>query len=295
MARAIWSGTISFGLVSIPVKLYSAVQRKAVRFNQLDSEGLDRIQQQRVNARTGAEVPFERIVKGYEVTPDRYVVIEPRELEALDPKRSREIALEDFVDAAEIKPVFYDATYYVVPAEGGAKPYRLLVEAMTAAGKVGIARFVLRSKEYLVALRPAGDVIELSTMLFADEIADPGVLEELAAVQDVEVGKRELEIAGQLIGSLSADFEPSQYHDEYRERVMDLIERKAQGEQIEVAKPHEEQAGPVPDLMAALKASLDAAGKGKAKDGRKPAKPRPATGKKPARRAAPPARAAKKS
>ena len=282
MARAIWSGTISFGLVSIPVKLYSAVQRKAVRFNQLDGEGLDRIQQQRVNARTGDEVPFERIVKGYEVTPDRYVVIEPRELDALDPRRSREIAIEDFVDAGEIRPIFYDSTYYVVPAEGGAKPYRLLIDAMAASGKVGVARFVLRSKEYLVALRPAGDVLELSTMLFADEIADPGVLDELEAVRDVTAGKREVAIAEQLIGSLTAPFEPSQYHDEYRQRVLDLIERKAQGEQIEVTKTPEAQSAPVPDLMAALKASLEAAqgGTGKSAPARKPAAKKPA--KKPA-------------
>ena len=282
MARAIWSGTISFGLVSIPVKLYSAVQRKAVRFNQLDGEGLDRIQQQRVNARTGDEVPFERIVKGYEVTPDRYVVIEPRELDALDPRRSREIAIEDFVDAGEIRPIFYDSTYYVVPAEGGAKPYRLLIDAMAASGKVGVARFVLRSKEYLVALRPAGDVLELSTMLFADEIADPGVLDELEAVRDVTAGKREVAIAEQLIGSLTAPFEPSQYHDEYRQRVLDLIERKAQGEQIEVTKTPEAQSARVPDLMAALKASLEAAqgGTGKSAPARKPAAKKPA--KKPA-------------
>lgn len=259
MARAIWSGTISFGLVSIPVKLYSAVQRKAVRFNQLDGDGLDRIQQQRINARTGDEVPYERIVKGYEVTPERYVVVEPRELDALDPRRSREIALEGFVDAAEIAPIFYDSTYYVVPAEGGAKPYRLLVAAMTASGKVGIARFVLRSKEYLVALRPAGEVLELSTMLFADEIADPSGLEELGAVAEVEVGERELAVAEQLIGSLTEPFDASKYRDEYRERVLELIERKAQGEQIEVTAAPQAAPAPVPDLMAALKASLEAA------------------------------------
>ena len=275
MARAIWSGTISFGLVSIPVKLYSAVQRKTVRFNQLDGEGLDRIQQQRVNSRTGDEVPYERIVKGYEVTPGRYVVIEPRELDALDPKRSREIALEGFVDAAEIPPILYDATYYVVPAEGGAKPYRLLIAAMQSSGKVAIARFVLRSKEHLVALRPAGEVLELSTMLFADEVSDPSGLEELGAVGEVEVGAREQEIAEQLIASLTEPFEPGRYRDEYRERVLDLIERKAQGEQVDVAEPGQPAAEPVPDLMAALKASLEAAGKG--------AKPAPKRRKAPAK------------
>ena len=288
MARAIWSGTISFGLVSIPVRLYSAVQRKNVRFNQLDSDGLDRIQQRRVNARTGEEVPFERIVKGYEVTPDRYVVIEPAELDALDPKRTREIALEDFVDAAEIAPIFYDATYHVVPADGGAKPYRLLVEAMTAAGKVGVARFVMRSKEYLVALRPAGDVLQLSTLLFADELADAEDLDEVEAVRDIEVGERELAMADQLIGSLTAPFEPDRYRDEYRARVLDLIERKAQGEQIDVARVADAEPTAVPDLMAALKASLAANAKSKAttpaakpaaKRERVPAKAKPAAAK----------------
>ena len=258
MARAIWSGTLTFGLVTIPVKLYSAVQRKTVRFNQLDSDGLDRIQQKRVNARTGDEVPFERIVKGYEVTPERYIVIEPGELDALDPKRSREIELEDFVDASEIAPIFYDATYHLAPAEGGAKPYRLLVEAMTQSGKVGIARFVLRSKEYVVALRPAGDALELSTMLFADEIADPRRLEELDGLSEIEVGPRELAIANQLIDALSASFEPGKYRDEYRERVLALIDAKAEGQQIEVAPAVDEPASPTPDLMAALKASLAA-------------------------------------
>ena len=299
MARAIWSGTISFGLVAIPVKLYSAVQRKSVRFNQLDGEGLDRIQQQRVNARTGDEVPFERIVKGYEVTPDRYVVIEPRELDALDPRRTREISLEGFVDAAEIPPIFYDSTYYVVPAEGGAKPYRLLIEAMAASEKVAIARFVMRSKEYLVALRPSQDVLQLSTMVFADEIADPGKLDELEAVADVTVADREVKMAGQLIDSLSVSFDPSQYHDEYRERVLEMIERKAQGEQVDIAAPAEPDAVPVPDLMAALKASL-AATKDKAEPSaaKQPPAKRRAPAAKPAatkaKAAKAPARAARK-
>ncbi len=295
MARAIWSGTISFGLVAIPVKLYSAVQRKAVRFNQLDGEGLDRIQQQRVNARTGDEVPYERIVKGYEVTPDRYVVIEPRELDTLDPRRTREISLEGFVEAAEIPPIFYDSTYYVVPAEGGAKPYRLLIEAMAAAEKVAIARFVMRSKEYLVALRPSGGVLQLSTMVFADEIADPGRLDELEAVADVTVAERELAMAGQLIDSLSVSFDASQYHDEYRERVLEMIERKAQGEQIDVSAPAQPDAAPVPDLMAALKASLAATkDKGAAAAEKAPAKRRAPAAKPAAKAAKAPARAARK-
>lgn len=258
MARAIWSGTLTFGLVTIPVKLYPAVQRRTVRFNQLDGEDGSRIQQRRVNSRTGEEVPYERLVKGYEISPDRYVVITQDELDALDPARTRTIEIEDFVDAAEIDPVFYDATYWVTPGAGGAKPYRLLLDAMRESGRVGIARVVLRTKEYLVALRPTEGALQLSTLLFADELVDAGSLEDLEAVSDADATDRELAIAEQLIGSLESPFEAGRYRDDYRERVLDLVERKAQGEQIEVAAPAEQPAGPVPDLMSALRASLDA-------------------------------------
>ena len=258
MARAIWSGTLTFGLVTIPVKLYPAVQRKTVRFHQLDGENLARIQQRRVNSSTGEEVPYERLVKGYEVTPDRYVVITPDELDSLDPKRTRTIEIEDFVDGSQIDPILYDSTYYVAPAAGGAKPYRLLLDAMAETGKVGIARFVMRTKEYLVALRPADGTLELSTMLFADEVSDPSALEELAAVSETETSARELDVAKQLIGSLAAEFDLTRYKDDYRQRVLSLVERKAQGEQVEVITEPEAAPSPVPDLMSALKASLDA-------------------------------------
>ncbi|HEX6944696.1 MAG TPA: Ku protein [Casimicrobiaceae bacterium] len=293
MARSIWSGTISFGLVTIPVKLYPAVQRKTVRFNQLDGEDRSRIQQKRVNARTGEEVPYERLVKGYEIAPDQYVVIEPSELDALDPKRTRTIEIEDFVDAAQIDPILYDSTYYVAPATGGAKPYRLLVAAMHETGKVAVARIVLRTKEYLVALRPTGDNLELSTMLFSDEVVDPGSIEELADGADLKASAREVEIAKQLIASLEADFEPDRYRDEYRDRVLDLIERKAAGEEIAIVEAPAEEAAPAPDLMSALKASLDAV---RAGDGPIPAgdgsgggaaKPKPSRAKKPAAKKAP--------
>ncbi len=291
MARAIWSGTLTFGLVTIPVKLYPAVQRKNVRFNQLDGEDNARIQQRRVNSRTGEEVPYDRLVKGYELTPDRYVVITQDELDAIDPKRTRTIEIEDFVEGSQIDPIFYDTPYYVAPAEGGAKPYRLLLEAMDQTGKVGIARIVLRTKEYLVALRPAGGVLEMSTMLFADEVVDPAKLDELAAADEVQTAARELDIAKQLIDSLAADFDHSRYKDEYRERVLDLVERKAQGEQIEIPAAAEAASSPVPDLMSALKASLDAAREKTPpapapKKARRPAQKKPAAAKKPAAKAA---------
>lgn len=293
MARALWSGTLTFGLVTIPVKLYPAVQRRTVRFNQLDGEDHSRIQQRRVNARTGEEVPYERLVKGYELTPDRYVVITPEELESLDPKRSRTIEIEDFVDVAEIDPILYDAPYYVAPAEGGAKPYRLLLDAMAQTGRVGIARIVLRTKEHVVALRPTGPVLEMSTLLFADEVVDPAKIEELGAAAEIEPVKRELDIAKQLIGSLAAEFDPSRYRDEYRERILDLIERKAQGEQIEIPAAVETAASPVPDLMSALKASLDAAREKSSAPAAKP-QARKAQAKKPAAARKPAAGAAAK-
>jgi DNA end-binding protein Ku len=281
MARAIWSGTLSFGLVTIPVKLYPAVQRKAVRFNQLDGEDNSRIQQRRVNSSTGEEVPYDRLVKGYEISPDRYVVITQDELDSLDPVRSRTIEIEDFVDGAEIDPILYDATYYLAPGAGGAKPYRLLLDAMRESGRVGIARVVLRTKEYLVAVRPADGALQLTTLLFADEVVDARGVEELEAVAEAQASARELGIAEQLIGSLAGPFEPERYTDEYRARILDLIERKAQGEQIEIVTAPAEAESPVPDLMSALKASLDAVREREPR----PAAKKPAAGKRTARKA----------
>jgi DNA end-binding protein Ku len=277
MPRAIWSGAISFGLVNVPVKLYSAVSRKTVRFHQLNGDTQSRIQQKRVDAQSGEEVPYERIVKGYEVSPDRYVVIEPEELEALDPAKTRTIDILDFVDEDEIDPIFYDHPYYLVPGAGAEKAYRLLLDAMEEAGKVAIAKVVIRSKESLVAIRPAADVLTMSTMLFHDEVVPVDRLDELPqADKATKASKRELDMAEQLIGSLTSDFDPEKYRDEYRERVLDLIERKAEGEEIAVSAAPAEEAKPVPDLMAALEASIKAA-KGEDEDGkgaRKPARKR---------------------
>src|ERR1700716_530205 len=205
MPRAIWSGAISFGLVNVPVKLYSAVSRKTVRFHQLNGETQSRIQQKRVDAQTGEEVPYERIVKGYEVSPDRYEV-----LEALDPEKTRTIDIVDFVDEDDIDPIFYDHPYYLVPAPGAEKAYRLLLDAMEQAGKVAIAKVVIRSKESLVAIRPAGDVLTMSTMLFHDEVVPVDRLDELPqADKATKATKRELDMAEQLIGSPTARFPPA--------------------------------------------------------------------------------------
>jgi DNA end-binding protein Ku len=255
MPRAIWSGAISFGLVNVPVKMYSATSPKTVRFHQLSSKTGSRIKQKRVDPSTGDEVAFEDIVKGYELTPDRYVLIEPEELEALDPKATKTIDIEEFVDLAEIDPIYYDHSYYLAPATGGAKAYRLLLDAMREAGKVAIGKVVIRSKQQLCALRPIGDAMGLSTMLFGDEVLSPDRLDELDDVSEAEASQRELKMAQQLIDSLSADFDPSKFKDEYRERVLELIERKANGEEIAV-QPQAEEEAPAPDLMAALEASL---------------------------------------
>ncbi|MDX6700710.1 MAG: end-binding protein Ku [Baekduia sp.] len=257
MPRSIWTGAISFGLVTVPVKLYSAVNRKTVRFNQLNAKTGSRINQKRVDASTGEEVAYEDLVKGYEISSDRYVVIEPAELEAVEPKKTKTIDIEDFVDLSEIDPIFYDHPYYLAPAAGGAKPYRLLLEAMRETNKVAIAKVVIRSKESLVAIRPAGDVLEMATMLFADEIVDPQRIDDVPTADDVETSQRELDIAKQLVESLAGEFEPAKYSDTYREAVLAMIEKKAAGEEIAI-QPEAEEAAPVPDLMSALKASLDA-------------------------------------
>ena len=259
MPRSIWSGAISFGLVNVPVKLYSAVSRKTVRFHQLNGETGNRIQQKRVDPETGEEVPYEQIVKGYELTRDRYVLINPDELDALDPEKTRTIDIEDFVDLDEIDPVYYDHPYYLVPDTGATKAYGLLLNAMKESGKVAIARVVLRSKEQLVAIRPDRDgrLLMMETMIFADEVVPKADLDGLPEAEELKVSEREVAMAQQLIESLATDFEPERYRDEYREKVLELIERKAQGEEI-VVQPEAPQPAKVPDLMAALEASLAA-------------------------------------
>jgi DNA end-binding protein Ku len=294
MPRAIWTGAISFGMVTVPVKLYSAVNRKTVRFHQLSGKSGIRVSQKRIDPQSGEEVPYESIVKGYEIAPDRYVVIEPGELETLQPKKTKTIEIEDFVELSQIDPMYYDHPYYLAPGPGGAKPYRLLLEAMRDTNKVAIARVVIRSKEQLVAVRPMGDALGMATMLFADEVLPPDRIDELADAAEVKTTKRELDVAKQLVESLAGDFEPEKYHDTYRADVLAMIERKAQGEEIAVQPAPEEISEPAPDLMSALKASLEAvraregdgAGKRRKPAAKKPAAKAAAAAKKPAARKA---------
>jgi DNA end-binding protein Ku len=227
-------------------------------------------------------VPYERLVKGYEIGPDRYVVVEPEELEALEPRRTRTIDILDFVELADIDPIFYDHPYYLAPAAGGSKPYKLLLDAMRETGKVAIAKVVIRQKEALVAVRPHGDLLQMDTLIYFDEIVPQDRIDELPD-ESVEVTDRELAIAKQLVESLATGWQPDQYSDEYREKVLQLIEQKASGEEIAV-QPQQEEAAPVPDLMSALKASLDAV---KGPGGGGDAKPAPKAKRAPAKRKTP--------
>ena len=257
MARSIWGGAISFGLVNVPVKLFTAVRKKDVRFHQLHRPDGARINQKRVCSNDGDEVAYEDIVKGYEIAKGQYVIVDPEELDALDPESTHTIDIEDFVQLDQIDPLFFDASYYVVPDARGEKAYRLLLESMKEAGKVGIARVVMRTKQYLVAIRPVEDALVMSTMNFADEVVPESELEGLPG-SSANVSDRELTMAKQLIESLSTDFDPGKYHDTYREKVLELIEQKAEGKEV-VAPPEPKAATPVVDLMAALEASLAAA------------------------------------
>jgi DNA end-binding protein Ku len=286
VARSIWSGAISFGLVNVPVKLYNAVQRKNIQFNQLHAADHGRIQQRRVCSLDGEEVAFEDLVKGYEFSPGQYVVVEPEELEAVAAKKTRLIEVEQFIDLDEVDPLMFDSSYYVAPAPGAAKPFRLMVDAMREAGKVGIGRFVLRQKEHLVALRVQGDALVLVTLVYADEVVPAASLEDAGDGQ-ADVSERELAMARQLIEMLSAPFDAERFHDEYREALLALIERKVTGQEIAIAPPPSEPAA-VPDLMAALQASVEAlAGNGSGTPKRaapKQAAPKQAARAKPAAR-----------
>lgn len=261
MARATWSGQISFGLVNVPVKLFTAARSHDVRFRQINRQTGARVRRQRVDARTGEEVPREEIVKGYD-TDGSYVTVDPEEVDELRPDGDRTISIEDFVDLSDIEPIYYDRPYYLMPDGAAArKPYRLLVEAMEDRGKAAIAHFVMRSKEHLAAIRPREGVLLLSTMRYADEVVDPEDLD--TDIGEVEVTDRELDMAEQLIDSLVTDFDPSTYHDRFQEQLRELIERKAEGEEPVVEAVEEEAGGEVIDLMEALEQSLHGARSGR--------------------------------
>ena len=245
---------MSFGLVNVPVKMTTATSAKDVRFHQLHDADNGRISQKRVCSLDGEEVEYSHIVKGYDLGGGRYVVVEPEELASIDVEATRNIDIEEFVDLADIDPVYFEKSYYLVPDGRAEKPYALLVETMQRCGKVALGRFVLRTKQYLAALRARDGVLVLSTMLYPDEVVDPGEL-EVPSAANTAPRERAPNMAAQLVESLSAEFDPGKYHDEYREKVLAMIEAKAEGEIVTQPEPAVE-AAPVVDLMAALEASL---------------------------------------
>ncbi|HYZ99531.1 MAG TPA: Ku protein [Acidimicrobiales bacterium] len=281
MPRAMWSGAISFGLVNIPIKLFTAVSRKNVSFNQIDTKTGSRIQNRKVSAATGEEVPSEAIAKGYPLSSGEYVLVGDDELAALDPEATRTIDIEQFVDLTEIDPVYYDSAYYVAPEKAAQKPYALLTRAMEEQGKVAVARLVMRTKQYLAALRPKDGMLVMSTMVYADEVNDPKQLEGVDGVGEVEVAERELRMAEQLIESLTEPWEPGRYEDTHRNQVLELIERKAAGEEVvATAAPAAEEK--VVDLMAALEASVAEAKEARSRHPSAKAGKKPGDGAKPA-------------
>ncbi|HEY5245483.1 MAG TPA: Ku protein [Acidimicrobiales bacterium] len=266
--RTIWSGSLSFGLVNVPVGLYPATADKSIHFNQFEEGTSDRIRYKKVNERTGEEVSTDRIVRGVDVGGGEYVMVTDDELEASEPERSHEVEVIGFIDLDEIDPVYFRASYYLAPTSGGAdKAYALLRAAMKRSNKVAIASLIMRNKEYLVAIRPNGDGLVLETLYFADEIRALGRdLPSLPA--DDAVNDRELEVADLLIDAMGMPWEPTRYHDTHQEALRELIERKREGETI-VTGDRTPKA-PVLDLMAALEASMRSASDGKAPKGARP-------------------------
>lgn len=261
MASPTWSGSISFGLVNVPVELYTAVRSHTIRFRQLHRDTHAPVKQKRVDAKTGEEVPYDDIVKGYEVDDGRYVVVDQEELEELDPEASRLICIHAYVEQEDIDPVYYDRAYYLAPdGEVAVKAYRLLTEAMERTDQVAIATFVMRNREYLAAMRARGGLLVLSTMHYADEVADPA---EVSVDLDEEAApsEREVTMAEQLIESMAADFDPQDYRDRHRDRVLEYLEAKGEGRQIETDEGPADR-GNVIDLMAALEQSLSRSGQG---------------------------------
>ena len=274
MARAIWSGSISFGLLNVPVKLYSAVARRGIALREIRESDSARIKHRRVAEGTDEEVPYDKIIKAYEITKDRYVPLSKDELASLDPKKTRAIEVQDFVEIAEIDPIYFDSPYYLGPADGAEKAYSLLAQALERSGKVAIARFVFRNKEHLAAIRPGDGVLTLTTMRFADEVVPPEELDDVLPTEKPKIGKREVEMAEQLIDSLTRDFDPTLYRDEYREELLAMIERKAAGEDVVAAPQEDREPTKAPDLMAALEqsiANVRSKREGKGKPAKKPA------------------------
>ncbi|MFF2145109.1 Ku protein [Kitasatospora sp. NPDC058190] len=266
MARPVWTGVLTFGLVTVPVALYTATEDHSVRFHQLQRDTSDRVRNKRVNERTGEEVPYEEIVKGYEMAEGEYVVIEPEELEQISPGRSKTIDISGFVDLDQVDPIFFDRTYYLGPrGPEYAKIYALLAKSLARSNRAGLAMFAMRGKEYLTAVRADRGLLELHTMHFAADVRDPEREVDALPGEDVKLSAQELETAEQLIGTLEVDWNPDDYHDTCAEQVRKLVEDKAAGREIVRSEGPPAEATNVVDLMDVLRRSLETAEGGKTK------------------------------
>jgi DNA end-binding protein Ku len=274
--RPIWKGAISFGLVTIPVKLYAATEEKDIRFHLLHKEDGGRIEMKRVCTLDGKEVAWDDLVRGYEVAKGEYVVLTPEEIDEAKPESGSTIEIGDFVELTEIDPIYFEKTYYLEPAEVGAKPYALLRAALEETGRIAVARVTIRTKERLATLRTYDGTLVLETMFWPDEIRSTGAL-DLPEGKEAEVTGKQLEMARALVENLSGKFDPKAYHDEYRQALEQLIERKMKGEQRAARRRKPEPS--VVDLMDALRQSVEASRARKAK-------PEPAKRKKRSRKAA---------
>lgn len=251
MARSIWSGTIQFGLVAVPVQLMVAVRERSIGFHMMTPDGHCRLRRKLVCPETGKEYDFKDTARGFEIAPDEYVLVDEKELKKLRPESGKTIDILDFVQVDQIDPVYFNHTYYVRPTEGGAKSFAVLLKAMEDKKRAAVAQFVLRDRQHLVALRPHGPVMALHTMFYEDEVQAP---EDVAHAKSPKVLPRELAMAEQLIGAMAGDFDPAKYHDDYREKLEKMLQDKAEGKPIHVAAPrHQEK---VVNLMDALKKSL---------------------------------------
>jgi DNA end-binding protein Ku len=259
MARAIWKGNISFGLVNIPIALYPATRREELKFRLLRKGDLSPVNYKRVAEKDGKEVPWDQIVKGYEYEKGKYVVLKDEDFERVDLEATQTVDIQDFVDQEEIDPIFFYKPYYLEPQKGGDKAYVLLRDALKDSGKVGIAKVVIKTREYLAGVKPGDGVLVLELMHFADELADPG---KLHIPKKIEVGKREMNMAKSLIDSMSSKWNPEKYHDDYREALMEVIEEKVEagGKEIEEKPKKAPKPTKVIDLVSVLQKSLEQTG-----------------------------------
>jgi DNA end-binding protein Ku len=259
MARAIWKGSISFGLVNIPIALYPATKGEEFKFRLLRAKDLSPVNYKRVAEKDGKEVPWDEIVKGYEYEKGKYVVLKEEDFQRVDLEATQTVDIQDFVEEDEIDPMFFYKPYYLEPQKGGDKAYVLLRDALSDTKKVGIAKVVIKTRQYLAGVKPEGDVLVLELMHFADELLDAS---QLHVPKKLEVGKRELDMAKALITSMSARWDPEKYHDDYREALMEVIEEKVEsgGKAIEEKPRKAPKPTKVIDLVSVLQRSLEQSG-----------------------------------